>query len=586
MFNETQKVAALAGAAAIGALGAYFLLNPVTGSPENSTPKTDERKKSLSTSIEEKYQDTPKTPSVLREKGNEYFKAKKYKKAIEVYTEALNLAIFNQNDTTRSTTSNSSSAATFTSKTEIAKIYNNLSACYEYQKEFADSVIFCMKCLENDPSYKKAWGRLEKLILRDEVKIDPFEHMVILMAISMSAGVENTSKEVQEAFEKLIHGMVADSTKMEFHSRVVGTFPRVSYVEQVLASFTTFDDEPFFKELKKIQSKEQMTEMYLELEHKSKLDETGDNFLDQTGDNSLNESKLDSKLDQSTYKHKLNPDDLLIRGTLHLFRCQYKLALVDFESTTKHKNSDDSQKLYALIQMAVCHTQDYQIELGQLRYAAAEQLKPENSDLFYHRAQLQLGLGRLQTAIEYFEKAIKFNPDHALAQAYLTTVKFQFFSYHANGDASIIEGIADEFAEKISRFPGNAEIFAQYGNFELHRKNFDQAISLYDKCYEVDGSNANALCQKASAFIHGGKVVEGLTLLTDIVRDIDDECSYAYEIMARIAKMQGNLDAETDSLAKAIESSRDYREIFEYFISYYSAKARQEVQSRFGLKAR
>ena len=248
--------------------------------------------------------------------------------------------------------------------------------------------------------------------------------------------------------------------------------------------------------------------MYLELEHKSQMD--------QTGDNSLN----DSKIDTSTYKHRLTPDDLLIRGTLHLFRCQYKLALVDFESTTKHKNSNDSHKLYALIQMAVCHTQDYQIELGQLRYAAAEQLKPENSDLFYHRAQLQLGLGRLQTAIEYFEKAIKFNPNHALAQAYLTTVKFQFFNYHSGADASIIEGIADEFAEKISRFPGNAEIFAQYGNFELHRKNFEQAISLYDKCYEVDGSNANALCQKASAFIHGGKVVEGLTLLTDIVRDI------------------------------------------------------------------
>lgn len=581
MFNETQKVAALAGAAAIGALGAYFLLNTTAGNPEDSTPKTDpnERKKSLSTSIEEKYKNAPKTPSVLREKGNEYFKAKKYKQSIEVYTEALNLAIFNQNDTTRSMTSNSSSVATFTSKTEIAKIYNNLSACYEYQKEFADSVIFCMKCLENDPSYKKAWGRLEKLILRAEVKIDPFEHTVILMAISMSAGVENTSKEVQEAFEKLIHGMVAESTKMEFHSRVVGTFPKVSYVTQVLASFTTFDDVPFFKELKNIQSKEQMTEMYLELEHKSQMDQTGDNSLNDTKNGLLHS-------DSSTYKHRLTPDDLLIRGTLHLFRCQYKLALVDFESTTKHKNSNDSHKLYALIQMAVCHTQDYQIELGQLRYAAAEQLKPENSDLFYHRAQLQLGLGRLQTAIEYFEKAIKFNPNHALAQAYLTTVKFQFFNYHSGADASIIEGIADEFAEKISRFPGNAEIFAQYGNFELHRKNFEQAISLYDKCYEVDGSNANALCQKASAFIHGGKVVEGLTLLTDIVRDIDDECSYAYEIMARIAKMQGNLDAETDSLAKAIECSRDYREIFEYFISYYSAKARQEVQSRFGLKTK
>lgn len=327
-----------------------------------------------------------------------------------------------------------------------------------------------------------------------------------------------------------------------------------------------------------------MTEMYRELEHKSKMDQTGDNFLDHTGDNSLlNDSKIDSSI---THKNRLTPDDLLIRGTLHLFRCQYKLALVDFESTTKHKNSDDSHKLYALIQMAVCHTQDYQIELGQLRYAAAEQLKPENADLFYHRAQLQLGLGRLQTAIEYFEKAIKFNPNHALAQAYLTTVKFQFFNYHRSGDASILEGIADEFAEKITQFPGNAEVFAQYGNFELHRKNFEQAISLYEKCYEVDGSNANALCQKASAFIHGGKVVEGLTLLTDIVRDIDDECSYAYEIMARIAKMQGNLDAETDSLAKAIECSRDYREIFEYFISYYSAKARQEVQSRFGFKTK
>ena len=167
---------------------------------------------------------------------------------------------------------------------------------------------------------------------------------------------------------------------------------------------------------------------------------------------------------------------------------------------------------------------------------------------------------------------------------YLTTVKFQLFNYHRNGDLALFEEISEEFTQGITNFPENAEMYAQFGNFELHRKNFDQAVKLYEKCYEVDSSNANALCQKASAFIHGGKVVDGMNLLSEIVRDIDDECSYAYEIMARIAKMQGNLNAETDSLAKAIESSRDYREIFEYFISYYSAKARQEVQSRFGLK--
>ena len=248
-----------------------------------------------------------------------------------------------------------------------------------------------------------------------------------------------------------------------------------------------------------------MTELYNELENKSKMDQTGDSTLN------------DTEVKQA----RLSPDDLLTRGTLYLLRSQFKLALVDFESATKHKSSTDSHKIYALIQMAVCHTQDYQIQLGQLRYAAAEQLKPENSDLFYHRAQLQLGLGRLEAAIEYFEKAIKFNPKHALAQAYLTTVKFQYLLYSQQGNPSNFDKIADEFSEKITQFPTNAEIFAQYGNFELHRKNFEQAISLYEKCYEVDPTNANALCQKASAFIHSGRVVDGLTLLTDIVRDIE-----------------------------------------------------------------
>ena len=110
-----------------------------------------------------------------------------------------------------------------------------------------------MKCLENDSKYKKAWDRLEKLILMEKVKIDQFEHTVILMAISLYHGIENTSKQVQQAFEGLVNQMVAESTKMEFHNRVVGTFPRISYVSQVLSSFTTFDDMEFFQTLKNLQ---------------------------------------------------------------------------------------------------------------------------------------------------------------------------------------------------------------------------------------------------------------------------------------------------------------------------------------------
>merc|ERR1711963_1328410 len=100
MSNDSLKIAgaAIAGAAAIGAIGAYFLLNKQEDCPEPST----KQRKSLTASIEEKYQNLEKTPNSLREKGNEYFKAKKYKKAIDVYTEALNLAILQQNSETNS----------------------------------------------------------------------------------------------------------------------------------------------------------------------------------------------------------------------------------------------------------------------------------------------------------------------------------------------------------------------------------------------------------------------------------------------------------------------------------------------------
>jgi len=219
--------------------------------------------------------------------------------------------------------------------------------------------------------------------------------------------------------------------------------------------------------------------------------------------------------------------------------------------------------------------------MAMLHFRQAEQISPKNADVFYHRAQLQLGLGRLDGALSDCKSAVSFDSKHALAASYVALLEFQKAFQTQGVDEQ--DTAMDAFPSLVSQFPDCAELYALYAQCENMRENYDQAITLYEKCYEVDGSNANALCHMAMILLRIGKAAESIELLSRILREIDENNEFVYETLGSIASQQGDLESAIDSYAKAISCSRNRTEIYQFFARYFTTKSRLECKTRFGL---
>lgn len=79
----------------------------------------------------------------LKEKGNEFFRQKKYADAIQKYSEAIQLCPPDR-------------------KKELSTFYQNRAACYEHLKQFDNVINDSTKAIEYNRQYIKAYLRRGK----------------------------------------------------------------------------------------------------------------------------------------------------------------------------------------------------------------------------------------------------------------------------------------------------------------------------------------------------------------------------------------------------------------------------------------
>jgi len=520
-------------------------------------------------------EDSDEDADALRVQGNEYYKSKNYRKAAQLYQKALvilreeeeqllgagDAPVANQDD-------KFSNSSTGSIVHKIATIYNNLSACSERLGQFAEATVLCIKCLELQNGYDKAWARLEKMVLKEqEVKIDMYEYFVVLTALSLFKKLKDQA--VMHKADETLTRLCSETAAQEFNYRVVGSFPTVNYLRLYWRTFTGFGDCEFY-DMFPLNDQADLTATLTSLESRPMKSVTP-----KSSDSEENDSEI-------ARVEPLSVDEQLVRATLYFVCAKYKAALIDFENVNKRKDSTKQHRAYCQIQIAAIFSQMSQTEMAMLHFGQAEQICPRNADVYYHRAQLKLGIGRLESALVDFEEALVCDQTHALASSYTSLLEFQR-AYHGR-DGEDVERVMDDFASKITQHPNCSELYALYAQCETMRENFDQAISLYDKCYEIDGSNANALCHKAMIYLKTGEATKSIQLLAEIVREVDEQNEFVYETLGSIAAQQGDLSSAIDSYAKAISCSRSREEIYQYFARYFTTKARQECKLRFGLE--
>ncbi|CAB4005281.1 Mitochondrial import receptor subunit TOM70 [Paramuricea clavata] len=147
-------------------------------------------------------------------KGNELFKAKNFKEAIECYSQAISICPEEN-------------------KPELAVYYQNRAAAHEQLKNYDDVISDCKQALQYNKRYTKAYLRRAKAYEKLDQKQNCLQD---LTAVSMIEGLQNSSWMVQ--MDEILKQIGTEKAAEHFKNRGVGMLPSNFLIKAYLESFS------------------------------------------------------------------------------------------------------------------------------------------------------------------------------------------------------------------------------------------------------------------------------------------------------------------------------------------------------------
>lgn len=105
-----------------------------------------------------------------------------------------------------------------------------------------------------------------------------------------------------------------------------------------------------------------------------------------------------------------------LRGSLYMLKCQYKEAILDFESILNDTNASDRLKSNTYIKLTALNLQNGQENEAFENYEKAIEIDANNEDIYCNRAQVFAMKGRFEESFKDFDKCLELNAKHKIAK--------------------------------------------------------------------------------------------------------------------------------------------------------------------------
>tara|TARA_B100001057_G_scaffold86673_1_gene82604 strand:+ start:216 stop:2189 length:1974 start_codon:yes stop_codon:yes gene_type:complete len=185
-------------------------------------------------------------------------------------------------------------------------------------------------------------------------------------------------------------------------------------------------------------------------------------------------------------------------------------------------------------------------------YDKALSIKPDYAEVLYNVGIALEENGKLDEAIEAYNKALASKPDFAEA-------------YNNIGNALNEQGKPDEAIEAYNKAlaskPDFAEAYNNVGNALNEQGKLEEAIQALTKALDIQPDFAEAYNNMGNALNEQGKLVEAIQALTKAL-SIKPDYAEAYYNMGVVIKEQGKLDEAIKAYSKAISLKPNYAEAY------------------------
>lgn len=473
----------------------------------------------------------------LKEKnlGNDAFKARKYKEAMDHYTKAIAM-------------SESSQCAVF---------FSNRAACHSALEQYTDVVSDCTAAIAIDRHYVKALNRRAQAYEHLGQHQEALRDYTVVCILSK---FEN--RPVMECAERVLATIGRTFAEKHLQTRepvIPGPYTVGSYLE----SFPQSSPEPLsLAELKAL--------------------------VDSDNNNGVNRLRLAKKLSQLN-KHEgvlsvATEAITLLEDLKGEERNAAQQSLVDayeLAGMYSHIGGQATQALQyfekvltlqpdhmgVLLRRSTTLLENGQHALAADSVSAAIALSPASFYPYYHRAQLHLVKSDNGSAIEDFEKAAELNPTIPAVYIQLALAKLK----HQD-----IAGCEKQFSEAATKFPNHPDVDIFRAQFFLQTGRVEQGEAALEAAKAKD-----ALCPlpyffQAQVALQMGHIDECITLLQKSVQ-IDSKFDPAYQQLAQLFLRKKDMTTALEYFDKVLQLARSAEDLTTTFACREAAIAQQHV---------
>ncbi|XP_064651491.1 mitochondrial import receptor subunit TOM70-like [Lineus longissimus] len=552
-LSKWQVALAVGAPVALGLAGLWYY-KKLKAKPEEE-PSLDKLKDVEAVKKEEQKPLTPvEKANAAKNKGNKYFKAGQYDKAIECYSEAIKICPAEH-------------------KTELSTFYQNRAAGYEQLKNTKKVIEDCNKALEYNSRYTKALFRRAKAC---ETENDLSQSLEDVTAVCILEGFQNQMS--LRMADRVLKEIGRTKAKEAFMNRR----PILPSQQFIRTYFSAFANDPIMNSISDIENIEvqanDTTEKDIDGKDSSPYQQAKQCLAARVYDNIV-------KLCTEEIENEMSPylaESLLLRATVYLLLGEGVEARKDLDRVLDMNNLDQQIRTNALIKLGSLKMQNEEKEAALADFAAAAKDDPENSDIYHHRGQLHLLLERVEEALKDFDECVKLNPNFPIAQVQKCYAEYRYaFTIHSPMQ---LQSAIKSFEETVHKFPKCAEGFALYGQSLCDQQLFEKSDEFFLKALEIEPDNANIYVHRGLLRIQWRQDMEGAAKLITKAIEVDDKCEFAYETLGTIEVQRGNLDGAIEHFNKAIKLAKTEIEMSHLFSLLDAAIAQAKVARNFGIQ--
>ncbi|KAJ2885789.1 TOM (translocase of outer membrane) complex component, partial [Coemansia asiatica] len=446
----------------------------------------------------------------LKSRGNKFFQAKRYSKAIELYTQALRFD-------------------------EDPVFYSNRAACYAADNNYPLVIEDCSSALKLEPRYVKA------LMRRAQAYESTERFRESLYDFTTACILEDFNNNVAASGAERVLKNLAELEARERISKRKPRLPSKSFITGYLNSFRSCGDRAVASEGEQI----------------SRADELYNDALDfiATQDYARAFEAIEAAVEVAENVEEAQgtgtqrSDDIYsLRGTFNFLRSNLDQASADFEKALEINSSH----VRTYLRKANLFTEKKEIETVTKLLDTADSVDNDNAEVYFQRGQLRFLKQEFVKAADDYERAASLDPDFVYPRIQLGVVQFKLGK---------MQDAMKTFEEAMARFPTRSDLYNYYGEVLAEQGGSESAINAFERAIELDRNNPLPYVNQAIAtFQTTNNADKALTLIRDALR-VDSECELAVAALSQIYLQLGMIEESLSMLRRAVDLAKSEEEM-------------------------